>query len=148
MRARRPAAVSRHRRDSSRNRNAPRRSSPCLDFCERLCLAQAQACYYEKAVAGQSVAAPIIARLAAHAAHLYWRARAVCSYVPEPENETKLKRRNVGIEYFSVLFWGYPCSCCSLAVRLSGRLAVVATKTHRVVLFYDLFRAEIARTPK
>ena len=70
--------------------DAPRRSSPCLDFCERLCLAQAQACYYEKAVAGQSVAAPIIARLAAHAAHLYWRARAVCSYVPEAENEAKL----------------------------------------------------------
>mmetsp|Transcript_10666 Transcript_10666/g.31668 ORF Transcript_10666/g.31668 Transcript_10666/m.31668 type:complete len:1277 (-) Transcript_10666:25-3855(-) len=65
-------------------------SSPCLDFCERLCLAQAQACYYEKAVAGQSVAPPIIARLAAHAAHLYWRARAVCSYVPEAENEAKL----------------------------------------------------------
>ncbi|KAH8057421.1 hypothetical protein JL720_14144 [Aureococcus anophagefferens] len=69
-----------------------------LDFCEHLMLAQAQACFYEKAIAarhaaeaegranGAALGPGVVARLAAHAAHCYWKARASCAE-PDVEDE-------------------------------------------------------------
>lgn len=72
--------------------STPRDLSPTsLELCEQLMLAQAQACYFEKAItdhrerASSTLKAGACAKLAAHAASCYWRARAA---LPPPSGTT------------------------------------------------------------
>ena len=72
-------------------------SAAGLDLCERLMLAQAQACYYEKAIAAEPrPPASVVARLAAHAAHLFWRARAACAAPADATDPKKLAELLLG----------------------------------------------------
>jgi len=78
----RAAGIFSYLRKSAQNQtsseiSSQRDSTPAaLLIAENTALAQAQACFYEKAIASEQVNAGVVAKLAAQAAAYYWRARA------------------------------------------------------------------------
>lgn len=109
--------------------SAPRDLSPTsLELCEQLMLAQAQACYFEKAItdlrerASSTLKAGACAKLAAHAASCYWRARAA---LPPPPGTTVIAP-SAGSDGDDA----YSSSAANLdAVSLRGSTADVLTST-------------------